>query len=69
MRLSQSAAVFLQRAGYRPTRRHPIARMRTDSKSFSYPLRAPDPLPSLSLIENGFPAPDRVITLMWPHGD
>ena len=66
---SMSSKEFLERAGLVETLRQPLSLMVDDNAVLSVPL--PFPLPHAALtqhIEDGDPSPDRVETLVWPHG-
>ena len=69
MLISRSPAAFLERAGIRQTLRGPASRLRDDYKSRQRPVTFPLPRTDLTLAESGAPAPDRVKTRTWPHGD
>lgn len=68
MNFSQSPQQFLERRGVRETLRTPSHRHRTDNPVHRYPLTFPFPRAAISRTESGAPPPDRVETLVWPHG-
>ncbi len=68
MNLSQSAKNFLERIGERETLRRPQPTMRTDNPVHQTPVSYPNPLPQLVLDQSGAPAPDRIVTRIWPNG-
>jgi hypothetical protein len=61
MAVSKNARLFLERTGFRPTLRRPIATIVPgDNLVHSYPLDRPLPRPES--VRDGFPAPDRAST-------
>lgn len=66
--LSQSPQAHMERAGIRPTLRSPVPTIGTNNLLHKYPEDWPNPRPDLTLAESGSPIPDRVTTLVWPHG-
>ena len=61
MALTKNARLFLERAGFRPTYRRPVATfVPRDSQIHSYPVATPLPRPVD--IRDGFPPPDRAET-------
>lgn len=65
---SQTPRLYLERRGIRETLRTPSPRWRSDNPIHRAPLSFPNPLPELTLFEAGTPPPDRLLTLVWPHG-
>jgi len=65
---SQSPQRHLERAGIRPTFRSPVPTIGTNNLLHKYPETWPNPRPDLTRFESGTPAPDRVVTRIWPHG-
>lgn len=67
---TRSAALFLERRGIFPTRRHPVPSMvPAENAVHSYPLTPPHPDPDLLGATQGQPPPDRGQTEVWPHGN
>lgn len=68
MPISRSSKAFLERAGIKQTHRYMISPKLdlTNLKAYSLRLKPPLPVPSLVLIDNGTPPPDRPASKDWP---
>jgi hypothetical protein len=67
---TRSAALFLERCGITPTRRHPVpGQMPAENAVHDYPLGPLYPTPDQLRPTQGYPPPDRGQTEVWPHGD
>jgi hypothetical protein len=66
MRPSHNADEFLERTGLKKTLRRPTPAIFALNPVHTIALPFPLPRPDLTR-ENGIPAPDRVVTRIWPH--
>lgn len=69
MILSKSSLEFLERTGFERTLRQPMPLMTSDNPVLFAAVEFPLPHADRTrLEEDGDPAPDRLTTLVWPHG-